>query len=301
MAHDILLESGTNEVEVLEFFLGDVAYGINVSKVLQIVTLRETTLTPTPNAPEGYLGVLIWRDRPVPAYDLRNLLKKGKTESLDRALFVVTEFNNVINAFLTDRVNRIHRVGWDKLQPAGDFLSKHSSQVIGTLEIDKVDILMLDFEHIVAEINPETNIYSHLKQVEYDRKDGRTAIKVVFAEDSAFIRNAAITELHKGGYENIDGYGNGLDALEALKEMKAKGEMPDLILTDIEMPKMDGLTLCRRVREELNEPDIPVIFFSSLINNQMILKCKAVGGTGWVTKPDVPGILKLLDENSWNK
>jgi two-component system, chemotaxis family, chemotaxis protein CheV len=301
MANEILLESGTNEVEILEFFVGETSFGVNVSKVMQIVSFSGTHITHPPETSRGYMGIMNWRNQSIPAYDLKGVLKKGATELTERCLFIVTEFNNTLAAFLTDGVNRIHRVSWEQLKPAGEFISSFSSQVTGSLEIGGIDILMLDFEHILAEMMPDTHIYSRLDVLKtQSAQEERKQVELFFSEDSPFIRKAALNELKKLGYENVLDFDNGASSYEELKRRKESGEeLPHIILTDIEMPRMDGLTLCRKIREDLQLPLLPVIFFSSLINEQMIYKCKSVGGNAWVTKPDITGIMDLLDAHSW--
>jgi len=301
MGSEILLESGTNEVEILEFYVHGVSYGINVSKVKQIIGHAGSTVTATPMPREGQLGVLYWREQAVPAFDLSVLIKDKATEIDERSLFIITEFNGVINAFLTDAVNRIHRVSWDNLRPAGEFIGRYSSRVTGTLEVGGTDVLILDFEHIIAEVMPETNIYSHVSVADFAEANDRTEVELIFAEDSPFIRAAAVKELKRAGFQQIVECGDGKEAYDIIHAKMDEGQLPHLLLTDIEMPRMDGLTLCRKVREEMNQKELPVIFFSSLINDQMVHKCQSVGGNDWHTKPNIGKIIESIDNLTWKK
>ncbi len=296
MAHNILLESGTNEVEILEFHLDGTQFGLNVSKVLQLVTFQGKDLTAIPERPSGLMGMLRWRELEVPLFDLREILFHEKFVPEDRSLVIVTEFNGMQNAFLTDGVNRIHRVGWDKITPAGDFLSGFSSKVIATITIEKSDIQLLDFEFIIAQIFPQTQLGADSAELDaLGESRSRGEVTILFAEDSHFIQEKALWQLGKAGYTHVIATDDGRAALDKLLEMHSKGEKVDLLLTDIEMPRMDGLTLCKHVRDEGHFAKLPVVFFSSLINEQMIEKCKSVGGTDWVSKPDIAGIVRRLD------
>ncbi len=306
MSHDILLESGTNEVEILEFYLDKQSFGINVAKVMQIIPFNNLQVTEVPEPAEGMLGVIVWREDTIPLIDLNAALKRGGEIVSERPIVLVTEFNAVTNAFLTDGVNRIHRLGWDEIRPSSEFLENYSTRIIGSVSVDNTEILLVDFEFIIAEYCPETKVgYSHFdlpapKSEELKRED----VKIVLAEDSQFIRNTMVGFLHKAGYTSIAIYENGLDAYNEIMKRKeecelGQTEMSDalhLIITDIEMPQMDGLTLCRKFKKDMGFSHIPVVVFSSLINEQMADKCSDVGADAHITKPEISQLVSMVDE-----
>ena len=316
MADEILLESGTNEVEILEFYLGDQSYGINVAKVLQIELFEPEHVTRTPDAgQDGYLGVYLWRGETVPLLDLCLVLGMPKTESVARPLVVVTEFNRVKNAFLVDGVRQVYRVGWERMEPVSSFLGNYSSRVNATLHVESdldgekenVEILMLDFESIVAEYCPDTNLgYQHvdLPPVVEEGQRGRDSVNIIMAEDSNFLREIMARLLREAGYTNLKQFENGQEAFNYVSGIKSQiasgavrlSDALGAVISDIEMPLMDGLTLCRKIKQELGLAELPVIFFSSLINEQMMLKCKEVGGDAQITKPELGKLVSLLDE-----
>ncbi len=125
MEQEILLDSGTNEVELLEFFLADQSFAINVSKILQIITYDETKLTAVPDTPDAVKGVLLWRDRTINLIDLHQALNSNKGVRSERPIVLVTGFNDQTNAFLTDGVTKIHRINWSQIAPVGNFLDIH--------------------------------------------------------------------------------------------------------------------------------------------------------------------------------
>ncbi|MFH1136107.1 MAG: chemotaxis protein [Pseudomonadota bacterium] len=314
LSDEILLESGTNEVEILEFYVGGQSYGINVAKVMQIELLRENLVTKTPGAGrDGFMGVFLWRGTTLPMLDLAEVLGMEKKPAVERPIVLVTEFNAVRYAFLVDGVNQVYRSGWEQIKPISHFLGKYSSRTTATLEVEKMvngqgeinEILLLDFESIVGEYSPETKLgYRQVEIPEIREPKRREEVRIVLAEDSAFLREMLIFNLKKAGYIQTSFFENGQAALDYLTGLNRKSqesgrpfaESVSIVITDIEMPLMDGLTLCRRIRKDLKLEKLPVIFFSSLINEQMMVKCKEVGGNGQITKPELGSLVSLVDE-----
>jgi len=317
MSQEILLDTGTNEVEILEFYLGTQSFGINVAKVLQIVAYDESKFTAIPGDDPAQPGVLLlWHDRTIPLINLNAALNRKSNEKAVRPIVLVTRFNDVVNGFLISSVNRIHRINWDQLEPVSSIIEKHSSNITGTVTVEGEDILLVDFEYLIAELFPETKMSENLKESDVVNEKGRSDVHIVFAEDSTFIRNSVTGLLAQVGFTHVDVFENGHDAFVHLEKMAAKAvsdnvpvaEYVSLVVTDIEMPKMDGLTLCRKIRDELKMDKVPVAIFSSLIDDQMSVKCKEVGADVYATKPKISeligmidGLLKINDEPSLAK
>lgn len=300
MGNEILLESGTNEVEILEFFLGTQGFGINIAKIAQIMPFDRTKLTVIPHSNPAFMGALLWQGRTIPLIDLKAFLHQP-SQDIEQPIVLVTEFNGVKNSFLTDGVNRIHRVGWGAISPMGPLLDRYSSACTGSIHILDQDILLIDFEFIIASINPETSISA--KHIDQRVDAGRSDKSIIFVEDSAFIRNTISSQLKKCGFAQIDVFENGLDACNHIHALAKKSQKEgldirsalSLVVTDIEMPKMDGLALCRVIKKELQLETVPVILFSSLINEQMAFKCREVGADAFLTKPRVDELVVLMD------
>ncbi len=302
---DILLEVGTNEVEVFEFNLAGQHYGVNVAKVNQIVQREQLTITRADCPPNGVLGSITFRGQPIMVIDLRQILGIYDEEpDPSRALMLVTQFNDQIVAFAIDGAERIHRVSWKSFEPISSNFAQENPYVNGIIRLEDRLILILDLEYILTLINPRLGMsidHGQIAKIEQEYKP-RDHIKILFAEDSAMIRKMVHNQLTDVGFTNVELATNGKEALDKIAAAKADSqetgkpfsEYYDLILTDIEMPVMDGLTFCKNVKQEF-KLETPVIVFSSLINDQMIAKCKAVGANGWGTKPKVNLIVDIID------
>ncbi|EPR42209.1 response regulator receiver modulated CheW protein [Desulfovibrio sp. X2] len=312
---NILLESGTNELEIVEFFIDEVGsdgkvytghYGVNVAKVLEII--RKPQVTAMPNQPHPCVkGAFNLRSRIIPLVDLSLWLGKRMQES-EAQKVVVTEFNNVINAFLVSGVNRIHRLSWTQIEPPDDNLVRYTgSSITGVVKFDDRIILILDMEKIIADLNP--NLTFRLDKSE-EAEEGRVAarpVRVLISDDSSMIRRTLSRGLEKVGFEVVQ-TSNGKDAwdrLEAFKHQAEQEQRPltdllNIVVSDIEMPIMDGHNLCKRIKDDPVLGTLPVILFSSLITDRLRHKGLAVGADDQISKPDITilarHIKKLLNE-----
>ncbi|MEM9159374.1 MAG: chemotaxis protein [Verrucomicrobiota bacterium] len=305
----ILLESGTNEVEFIEFFLGDVSYGINVSKVQRVLAVTSVKISQVAQAPDCVKGIIHIHDKPVMLMDLKQALNiQVDQEKFDpeRQLILVTKFNSVTTAFLIDGISKIHRTSWELFEPMSDNVSHEGSAgfTTGTVTLNEKIIIILDLERLMLTFFPESHSHS-VKDIRVMEKSGRENVKIVYAEDSKMVRKITVDILKKAGYENIVAFENGHEALLHInrisQELKAENRplnsAIDLVLTDIEMPKMDGLTLCKRVKQDLSggAGSPRVIVYSSLINKEMSAKCKSVMADAQLAKPEVEQIVELID------
>jgi len=301
---NILLESGTNEVEIAEIKLGKQSFGVNVAKIREFITFDGVDVSKLPGRHQSVLGVFILRGGSIPLVDLKQHLDMSDSESSQRQVVVITEFNRMRTAFVADYIDRIHRISWQEFNPLNTTLAGYAQQVIGSVQIEEREILILDMEHIIGEIFPETVINYDESQVEApQRASAREEVKVLFVEDSNIIRHKVSKILRTIGYTNLETASNGEEGLAKVRAMAAEAAKRNedishhlqLVLTDIEMPKMDGLALCRTIKKEM-QLNLPVIMFSSLINDQMIEKCRSVGAEGYASKPETARVIELLDE-----
>lgn len=320
MANDgILLESGTNEVEILEFMLCGQSFGLNVAKTQAIEQFDPARLTAIPMTPPGILGMLLFRNRTLPLMDLADVLGMDQpkvedrnwemdeetTAKQDRQIVLVMEFNNTTSAVLVDAVNRIHRISWDQIAPLSAALAHDSTTFTGSVHIEKREILILDMEKIMSEVMPEACIRSlGYDQLYHVREADRADVKIVLAEDSNAIRSMIEHVLQQGNYQQIRSFDNGQSAKDYIWEIVERarekgGSISDeltMLISDIEMPRMDGLTLCRQIKESPELKQIPVVLFSSLINEQMAAKCRSVGADGYISKPQIGELIQLIDQ-----
>lgn len=289
----ILLENGTNELEVLEFTLNGFSYGINVAKVREIIPYQD--VTPVPNAHPSIEGIFMPRETMITAIDLKNCLQKGDSEP--NGLFIITNFNKLDIAFHVDNVVGIHRVSWrDIIKPDSTVNSYEEGIATGIIKISEKLIIILDFEKIVADINPETSL--KVNDIDELGERQRNDIPVLIAEDSVLLNKLIVDSLHKAGYMNIIHTKNGQEAYDIIQDCKRNGSLEDhvkALITDVEMPEMDGHRLTRLVKEDDETKHIPVIIFSSLINEEMRRKGEALGADAQLTKPEIGNLVRVLD------
>ena len=293
METKILLENGTNELEILEFKLDGNVYGINVAKIKEIITYQP--VTPVPNAHPSIEGISMPRDTMITAIDLKNCLQRGK--STEGGLFIITNFNKLDIAFHVDSVVGIHRVSWkDIIKPGATVSTTEDSISTGIVKIEDRLIIILDFEKIVSDINPETG----LKSTEIDEMGyrERTDIPVLIAEDSVLLNKLIVDSLKKAGYVNLIHTENGQEAYDLIQKFKEQGSLDKhvkCIITDIEMPLMDGHRLTKLVKEDSETRHIPVIIFSSLVNDEMRRKGEALGADAQLSKPEIGNLVRMVD------
>ena len=294
MDSNILMESGTNELEILEFMIDDHCYGINVAKIKEIITFRE--VTPVPNAHPSIEGIFMPRDAMITAIDLRNCLQRGASEP--GGLFIITNFNKLDIAFHVDSVTGIHRFSWaDIIKPDATMSTVEKSVTTGIIKYDDRLIIILDFEKIVSDINPSTGL--NMDQLKQFKARPRNEIPIVLAEDSQLLNKLIVDSLHKSGYSNIHNFDNGKLAYDYVKAAKDNGELDDrvrCIITDIEMPIMDGHRLTKLIKNDDQTKHIPVVIFSSLVNEEMRKKGEQLGADRQLSKPEIGHLVATIDE-----
>ena len=296
MTSDILLESGTGEVEVIEFRANDVNYAINVIKVKEIIDMPASGVTKMPESKKEIAGLILCRDEILPVIDLKYILNREKSSELGQRL-IVCEFNKVKVAFNIDDIIGVHRIKWSEIRKPNNMFDE--SLAVGNIVLNGKIIVMLDFEKIVTDISPKSGISEdRLVSVEYkDRSD----LKLVLADDSPLIRKLVRETLTKAGFTNMKIFDDGeqaLSYLEGLKKDLGKSFVKEvqLLITDIEMPQMDGLTLTRKVKEDEVLKRLPVIIFSSLITDDLRHKGESVGADAQLSKPEIEELIGVVDQ-----
>lgn len=291
----ILLETGTNEFEIVEFSIGPVSYGINVAKVREVI--NPMTVTKMPNVHTWVDGIFTLRGKVMPLVNLPRCLGAESTTTSPKV--IVSELNNFYVAFLVDEVSRIHRISWTSMEPPPNIAN--SDMVVGIIKMAEKMVVLLDFEKIVSDINPEMNEkFNQITSASDNLLDIRKNKSILVAEDSKLLRDLLLGTLHNAGYPNIILSENGQDAWNKIEKLLASGEPIDnkiqLIITDIEMPQMDGHHLTKRIKEHERLKHLPVIIFSSLINEEMRLKGESIGANGQVSKPEINQLIDLVDK-----
>ena len=294
---NILLETGTNELEILEFVISGNSYGINVAKITELMQIHEVQEMPLSHP--CVEGVFQPRNEVYTIVDLSRYLGMGPSESPDKDIFIITNFNKMNIAFHVHAVESIFRISWQDIEkPDSIIYGGQEGVVTGIAKVNDRIISILDFEKITFDISPETGI--NLSEVKNYSGTDREDIPIVVAEDSALLRKMLMEALHTSGYSSISVFNNGEEAwdyinnIKLLDETKVSSKIRCLI-TDIEMPKMDGHRLTKLVKSDPTLKQIPVIIFSSLIDENMQKKCEEVGADAQLSKPEIEKLVDLVD------
>lgn len=294
---EILLESGTNELEIMEFTINGEIFGINVAKVREIMMYN--SVKPMQNAHPVIEGIFKPREEVLTVIDLAKYLELPPSNDRDHDIFIVANFNEQNFAFHVHSVVGIDRISWKKIQkPDRIIYGGDEGVATGIAEFEDRLITILDFEKIVSEICPQTGI--QVESIEELGPRDRSNKKILIAEDSMLLSKMILECLHRAGYANTIKTDNGQEAWEFLEEIKHAGDPVehhvDLIVTDIEMPQMDGHHLLKLIKEDPQLHTIPVILFSSLINEEMRIKGKELGANAQITKPEIAKLVSIIDQ-----
>lgn len=294
---EILMEAGTNELEILVFQVNEEWYGINVAKVREVI--RPPHLVSPPSRHPYVLGVFDLRGSVIPAVNVRLWLGAPEREAQESDRVIVTEFNQVWFGFWVDRVDRIHRVSWNNIEPPPEH-SGESKYLTGVARINEQLVLMLDFEKVVFEISPSDKLTSPTIEGGVDLD--RSGCKILIAEDSQVMRGLLTNTLQGAGYGELLCCNNGEEAVEYLQRAKEAvqpgGTLFDqvnVLITDIEMPQMDGLRLTKLVKSDPVLKVLPVIIFSSIISSENRNKGESVGADAQITKPEIAMLVGEID------
>ena len=293
MDTNILLENGTNELEVLEFMLDGNAYGINVAKIREIINYQE--VTPVPNSHPSIEGIFMPRDTMITAINLKNCLQRGSQDT--KGLFIITNFNKLDIAFHVDSVAGIHRISWrDIIKPNATVNNADVGVSTGIVKYDDRLVIILDFEKIVTDISPETGL--RVEEIGELGERERNDIPILMAEDSALLNKLISDSLKEAGYVNLIDCVNGQEAWDFISKAAEEGDVKDkvrLVITDIEMPIMDGHRLTKLIKSTDTTKDIPVVIFSSLVNEEMRRKGEALGADAQLSKPEIGNLVREID------
>ena len=294
MDTNILLENGTNELEILEFMLDENCYGINVAKIKEIIPYQE--VTPVPNAHPSIEGIFMPRDTMITAINLKNCLQRGSQDT--KGLFIITNFNKLDIAFHVDSVVGIHRISWrDIIKPNATINNADVGVSTGIVKYDDKLVIILDFEKIVTDISPETGL--NIEEIKELGERERSNIPILMAEDSALLNKLISDSLKEAGYVNLIDCVNGQDAWDFISQAAEEGDIKDkvrCVITDIEMPIMDGHRLTKLIKSNDSTKNIPVVIFSSLVNEEMRRKGEQLGANAQLSKPEIGNLVRVIDK-----
>ncbi|AIR60070.1 chemotaxis protein [Cedecea neteri] len=296
----------SNKFELLLFRLGtsqhdskSELYGINVFKLREIVPMPKINRAAGMESP--LLGMANIRDQIIPVIDLPAVTGCKPTTGLN--LLLITEYARSTQAFAVESVENIIRLDWSQVHAAEAGVSSRNITSIATIDdplTGKDLALVLDVEQILYDIIPsgrDVNIAA-IEEKTYTLKPGAVAI---VAEDSKVARSMLEQGLKGMGIPAIM-HATGLEAWEKIKliaaDAKASGtpitDKIGLVLTDIEMPEMDGFTLTRNIKTEPSLKHIPVVIHSSLSGSANEDHVRKVGANGYVAKFDVAELSSVI-------
>ena len=290
------LKVGSNEMELVDFRIlkqeGDSVYegiyGINVSKVKEIIKLPP--LTELPGTPEFIEGIFDLRGVVIPVVNLARWMSITEPEDANKnSRVIITEFNNVLIGFIVHEAKRIRRISWSDIEPSSFANSSGSldgSKITGVTRIEDDNVLLiLDLEGVVQDLGlyePNTSEVEHPVDV-------FSGIALVL-DDSVTARKILKDALTKMGFDVVEAI-DGEDGIEKLNELYDlyEDDISDklkIIVSDVEMPKMDGFHFAANVKSDPKFGDIPIVFSSSISDSFSEIRGKEAGGEAYLVKFD---------------
>jgi len=288
----VTTEVGTNEWQVVVFYLGNQSFAINVDKTREI--LRWPGCREIPESDSAMIGITSVRGEVLPMIDLRVSLGIKSDLPIENTKVIIAEFNESKLGFVVDAVERIYRINSEDLDNSltGTYLGQW---VLYVIKRDSRNVLLLDYEAIVQKISPEFSITSKInesmiKEITSELGDP-SLYHILVAEDSPLIRRQLEDALLSGGFTNLKIVPDGKIAHDLLI---VDGEHFDILITDVEMPRMDGLALTRKVRENAVTKKIPIIVFSSIMAEDIKAKAASIGANYQITKPEINMLVEYV-------
>ena len=292
---DIYENELNDSLEVMEFEIGENSYGINVAKVKEVVMYD--SLTPTPDQHPCVEGILMLRGTPIPVINLAKRLKFAESADPENDLIIITIFNNLSVGLHVHSVNDILKLSWSEIEKPDATLQRNSNCIVtGIIKNDNRITILLDFEKIVADINPTTTI--QVSDITEKSNDVFTSQPIMIVDDSPMLNKLIMQALKKAGFTSISSKSNGKEAWDALFSYKGSKNIRQIVscvITDIEMPAMDGLTLCRKIKADSVLSQIPVILFSSIIDDSMKERGKEAGADAQISKPEINNLVNIIE------
>ena len=298
--------AGTNRLELLLFSLGhdshtgrEEIFGINVFKVREVMSIP--AITQAPDMPPSVAGMISLRGNLIPVVNLAKFCDLHIDEPAQ--IMIVTEYNKTMQGYMVHSVDTILRLDWNSVKTPPDMLSEQMGGVVTAVtELDDGRIVMImDVEKVLADTTHDTSSNNWFNDVKASESRNVT---IFFADDSLVARKQITRTLDHMGFTHVSA-NNGLEAWEKLKEIAQRAETAQqpvanfvqLILTDVEMPEMDGFVLTKKIKADSRFDGIPVIMHSSLSADSNQNLGKNVGADDYVPKFDPTHLSATIEKN----
>lgn len=289
------MDSGTNELEIVKFEVGVNTFGINVMKVREII--QPVDVTSVPQSHKDVEGMIKLRGEILPVISLYSFFGVDAEGAKDDK-YIVTEFNKRKIVFHVGSVSQIHRVSWEAIEKPTSLNQGMERHLTGIIKLEDTMIFLPDYEKIIYDIESASGVETyHVHQEGFDER--RAGKKLIIVEDSPLLMRLLTDELTEAGYSEIVTFENGKEAYDYVVELTDRGENLsdhiDMIISDIEMPKMDGHRLTKLLKDNPQSSDVPIMIFSSLITDDLRHRGEVVGADEQISKPEISELIKKVD------
>ncbi len=286
---------GQNRLELLLFNFGrGQSYAINVFKIQEV--LRLPSLTQIPDSHPVVKGVTHLRGHTLPVVDLSRAIGMGQVEINDQTTIIVTEYNRTVQAFLVSGVERIVNMNWEEIMPPPTGAGR-ANYLTAITKVDDRIVEIIDVEKVLAEIVPyETTVSEGLLDLDVMTKVAESGLKILAVDDSAVARSQVKETLSSLGLEVMQA-NNGKEALDILMDLASKGAINSqllMVITDAEMPTMDGYMLTTEIRSTDSLRDLYVVLHTSLSGSFNEAMVEKVGCNAFLSKFQPDGLAEAV-------
>ncbi|MCL2603201.1 MAG: chemotaxis protein [Defluviitaleaceae bacterium] len=286
------------QLQLMEFIVAGGNFGINVAKVDEIMKYSQYPITPMPNSNPFVEGIFRPRTETMTVINLAAYMGLPPSEDEERDILIITKLNNVKTAFHVHGVMAIDNVDLSKIEkPDRTIYGEEEGMATGVAQVEDRLITVIDFEKILMDINPQGAM--QVRSLERFGTRPQSNKPILLAEDSPTLERLVEESLMKVGYVNVTSAPNGKEAWDKLQYFKSLGgnitDHVSIVITDIEMPVMDGHRLLKLIREDEVLKNIPVIIFSTLITPDLYSIGERLKATAQVAKSDIADLVDLVD------
>ena len=291
-------ESNHQTLQLMEFIIAGGHFGINVAKVDEIMKYSQHPITPMPNSNPFVEGIFRPRTETMTVINLAAYLGLPPSTDEERDILIIAKMNNVKTAFHVHGVQAIDVVKMSDIEkPDPTIYGGEEGISTGIAKHGDKLITIIDFEKVLFDISPHMGFNPN--DVDGLGARNRSTKPILVAEDSPLLERLILSSLEKAGYVNITISANGQEAWNTLQSYKSSGKPIEehvcCVITDLEMPMMDGHTLLKNIKEDAELRKLPVIVFSSLISEEMKAVGTSHGAVASISKPEIANLITLVD------